>query len=45
MGSRVSRSDGDNDYTSQLNNIHEDDLDLSRMDRSQVNLVKGMTKD
>ena len=39
MGSRISK-DNENDCSNQINNINENDLDLSNIDRLQIKVLK-----
>ena len=45
MGSRISISDDESCYKTQLKNINEDDLDLSNIDKLQIRVLKEMIKD
>ena len=45
MGSRISKSDDETCYKTQLKNINEDDLDLSNIDKLQIRVLKEMIKD
>ena len=45
MGSRISKNDTENDCISQLNNINENNLDLSNIDRLQIKVLKEMIKE
>ena len=40
MGSRISK-DNENDCINQINNINENDLDLSNIDRLQIKVLKA----
>ena len=44
MGSRISK-DNENDCINQLNNINENDLDLSNIDKLQIKVLKEMIKE
>ena len=44
MGSRISK-DNENDCINQINNINENDLDLSNIDRLQIKVLKEMIKE
>ena len=44
MGSRIS-IDNENDCINQLNNINENDLDLSNIDKLQIKVLKEMIKE
>ena len=43
MGSRISK-DNENDCINQINNINENDLDLSNIDRLQIEVLKEVIK-
>ena len=45
MGSRISKDDYENNCISQINNINEDDLDLSNIDKLQIKALKELIKD
>ena len=45
MGSKISKCDNENDCINQINNINEDDLDLSNIDRLQIKVLKEMIKE
>ena len=45
MGSRFSKSDDENCYITQINNINEDSLDLSNIDKLQIKALKELIKD
>ena len=45
MGSRISKNDNENDCINQLNNINENTLDLSNIDRLQIKVLKEMIKE
>ena len=45
MGSRISKGDNENDCINQINNINEDELDLSNIDKLQIKVLKEMIKD
>ena len=40
MGIRSSKSEDKNNYINQINNINEDELDLSNIDRLQIKSIK-----
>ena len=44
MGSRISTSDDESCYKTQLKNTNEDDLDLSNIDKLQIRVLKGIFK-
>ena len=44
MGSRISK-DTENDCINQINNVNENDLDLSNIDRLQIKVLKDMIKE
>ena len=44
MGSRVSISNED-DYINDINNINENQLDLSNMDKLQIKAIKQLSKE
>ena len=44
MGSRISK-DNENDCINQINNINENDLDLSNIDKLQIKVLKEIIKD
>ena len=44
MGSRISK-DNENDCINQLNNINENHLDLSNIDKLQIKVLKEMIKE
>ena len=44
MGSKISKCDNENDCINQINNINEDDLDLSNIDRLQIKVLKEMIR-
>ena len=44
MGSRISK-DTENDCINQTNNINENDLDVSNIDRLQIKVLKEMIKE
>ena len=44
MGSRISK-DNENDCINQINNINENDLDLSNIDRLQIKVLKEVIKE
>ena len=44
MGSRVSISNED-DYTNDINNINENQLDLSNMDKLQTKAIRQISKE
>ena len=44
MGSRISKSDNENCYITQINNINEEELDLSNIDRLQIKAFKRNDK-
>ena len=44
MGSRISK-DNENDCIIQINNINENDLDLSNIDKLQIKVLKEMIKE
>ena len=45
MGSRISKNDNENDCINQINNINENELDLSNIDRLQITVLKEIIKD
>ena len=45
MGSRISKSDNENDCINEINNINENALDISNIDKLQIKAVKQMTKE
>ena len=45
MGGRISKSDNENDYIKQINNINEEELDLSNIDKLQIKVLKEMIKE
>ena len=45
MGSRISKSDDESCYKTQLKNINEEELDLSNIDRLQIKALKEIIKD
>ena len=45
MGSRISKNDNENDCVNQINNINENDLDLSNIDRLHIKVLKEMIKE
>ena len=45
MGSRISKSDNENCYITQINNINEEELDLSNIDRLQIKALKEMIRE
>ena len=45
MGSRFSKSDDENCYITQINNVNENDLDLSNIDKLQIKALKELIKD
>ena len=45
MGSRISKSDDENDCINEINNINENDLDISNIDKPQIQAIKHMTKE
>ena len=45
MGSKISKCDNENDCINQINNINEDDLDLSNIDRLQIKVLKEMIRE
>ena len=45
MGSRISKSDDESCYKTQLKNINEEELDLSNIDRLQIKASKEIIED
>ena len=45
MGGKISKSDNENCYITQINNIDEDNLDLSNIDKLQIKALKELIKD
>ena len=45
MGSRISKSDDESCYKTQLKNINEEELDLSNIGRLQIKALKEIIKD
>ena len=45
MGSRISKNDYENDCITEINNINEDELDLSRIDKLQIKVLKQVIND
>ena len=45
MGGRISKSDDENCYITQINNINEDSLDLSNIDKLQIKALKELIRD
>ena len=45
MGSRISKSESENDCINQIININEDNLDLSNIDKLQIKVLKEMIKE
>ena len=45
MGSRISKGDNENSYITQINNINEEELDLSNIDKLQIKALKEIIKD
>ena len=45
MGSRISKSENENDCINQIININEDNLDLSNIDKLQIKVLKEMIKE
>ena len=45
MGSRISKNDNENDCINQINNINENELELSNIDRLQITVLKEIIKD
>ena len=42
---KISKCDNENDCINQINNINEDDLDLSNIDRLQIKVLKEMIRE
>ena len=45
MGSRISKDGNESDCIAQINNIDENDLDLSNIDKLQIKVLKEMIKE
>ena len=45
MGSRISKDGNENGCIAQTNNIDENDLDLSNIDKLQIKVLKEMIKE
>ena len=45
MGSKISKSDNENDCMNQIKNINEDELDISNIDKLQIKVLKEMIKE
>ena len=45
MGSRISKSDNENDCINEINNTNENALDISIIDKLQIKAIKQMTKE
>ena len=45
MGGRISKSDDESCYKTQLKNINEEELGLSNIDRLQIKALKEIIKD
>ena len=45
MGSRISKGHNENDCIHQINNINEEELDLSNIDKLQIKALKEIIKD
>ena len=44
MGSRISKDDNEDDCINQINNMNENDVDLSNIDKLQIKVLKKCYK-